>query len=138
MNNNSSPVTVSVPEPNIKTLHLKLVGTAPLIQNQFSEKAKRQILDKQLKVANKARAKRQPKKEFEGSLYLIKKGKFSYDNGDFSTQPVKHTGDVGIPALWVKQATVAAARNIDGLAMTLLRGAIFIKGREQDGLVPVK
>lgn len=131
-------ISIQVPEPNIQLLKLKLVGTSPLIQHQFSQKAKMQILDKQMKKAQKAKPVREPKKEFESSLYLIKSGKFTYPKTGGFPMKVGFTGTIGLPALWVKQATVAAARNIDDLPMTLLRGAIFVEGREEDGLIPVK
>lgn len=130
-------VEINIPEPNIRTLKLTLVGTANLLQHRFSEKAKRQILDKQMKKASKAKEARNPKAEFENALYIIKDGKFTYAEKE-GVGPVKFTGEVGIPALWIKQAVVAAARNVDDLPMVLLRGAVFVKGRDEDGLIPLK
>ena len=134
----SETISIQVPEPNIQLLKLTLRGTSPLIQHQFSQKAKMQILDKQMKKAQKAKPIRNPKKEFENSLYLIKTGKFSYPKTGGFPMNVKFTGEIGLPALWIKQSTVAAARNIADMPMTILRGNIFVEGREQDGLIPVK
>lgn len=133
----SKPVSIEIPEPNIQTLSLAMIGTSALIQHQFSEKAKRQILDKQMKKAAVAKAIRDPKSEFEHSLYIIKDGEFKYENKE-GVGKVKFTGVIGIPALWVKQAIVAAARNVADLPMTLLRGAVFVSGRPEDGLIPLR
>ena len=131
-------IQIEVPEPNIQKIKLTLVGTSPLIQHQFSAKAKKQILDKQMKKAQKAKATREPKKEFENSLYLIKTGKFVYPKTGGFPMKVKFSGEIGIPALWVKQAAVASARNLTDVTMTFLRGALFVEARAEDGLVEVR
>lgn len=104
--------------PNIKTINVTITGLTSMIQHQFSEKAKRMMLEKQQKKVIKKEI-RDPQKEYEASLYRNSKGKISF------------------PALAVKNAVVSAARNVDGLPMTLLRGALFIKG-DEDGLIEVK
>lgn len=104
--------------PNIQKISVEIVGTSPMIQHKFSEKAKREMLEKQQKKAAKKKEARDPEKEYQASLYKNSKGK------------------VAFPALAVKQAIVSAARNVDGLPMTILRGAVFIKG-DEDGLIEV-
>ena len=108
-----------IKKPNIQKFLVTIVGTSSMIQHKFSEKAKREMLEKQLKKAAKAKDARNPQAEYENSLYR------------------DQDGDVAFPALAIKQAVVAAARNVDGLPMTILRGALFIKG-DQDGLLKVK
>ncbi len=112
--------TFEVKEPDFKTIRVTIEGITPMIQHKFSEKAKREMLEKQQKKAAKKKQIRNPEKEFEAAKYLNSKGKISF------------------PALALKQALVAAARNVDGLPMTLLRGAVFFKGDEDDGLIVVK
>ena len=122
--------SVQVNPINVESMTIPILGTSPLIQNVFSEKSKREILQKQmgLKTAKK-REKKNPKQDFERSLHILKKGKFDYSKGN---DDIKFTGEIGFPAGGIKSAIVAAARNVDGLAMTLLRGALFVVGDEKN------
>lgn len=103
---------------NIGVIPMKIVGLRPLIFHQWSEKAKQMILDKQMKKATKGREIRDPKAEYESSFYKNSKG------------------EIAFPALAIKQAVVNAARNLEGVTMTLLRGSVFIQG-DEDGLIKV-
>ena len=109
---------ITVPEPNIGTIKLVFKGTAPLIHHEWSAKAKKMILDKQMKKAVAKKAARKPKEEYESAKVKDAKGKLA------------------IKAIWVKKAIVAAARNVDDLPMTLLRGAVFVKGDDM-GAIPI-
>jgi len=108
-----------IPKPNIKSMMVKIKGTNPLIFNKWSEKAKEMMLDKQQKKVAKPREAKDPDKLIEDSFYK------------------DSTGKVAFPALSIKQALVGAARSIEGLPMTLLRGAVFVCG-DKDGLIPVQ
>ncbi len=131
-------LNIVIPKPNIQELGIKIVGTSPLVEHRWSEKAKREMLEKHLKKAKKARPKRNPQKEFEQSLHIMKKGKFKYLSGhEIGVGEIQFSGKIGIPATAIKSAIVSAARNIEGLAMTLLRGAIFVEG-DESGLVEAK
>ena len=103
---------------NIGIIPLKIVGLTPLIFHQWSEKAKEMILDKQMKKAAKGREVRDPQAEYEASFYRNSKG------------------EIAFPALAIKQALVGAARNLEGVTMTILRGSVFVQG-DEDGLVKV-
>lgn len=110
---------VVVPEALIASLFLTIKGTSPLIMHEWSEKAKKMIRDKQQKKATNKREARDPKAEFESAK--IKNSK----------------GDLCIKAVWVKSAIVDSARFIENLPMTILRGALFVKG-DEDGYIPLK
>jgi len=127
--------TISVPEPSITTVKLMLVGTNSIIQHKWSEKAKRQILEKQQKKAEKKKEIRDPTAEFESSLYIFEKGKFKYAEGGFPME-VKFTGKFGIPSVWIKKAIVDSCRNVNGLPMTIARGSVFVKSVKDD-MIPV-
>lgn len=86
-------------------------GISSLICHRFSEKAKKQIADKQQKKAKKAKAAKDPKAEYEAAFYQFDDGK-----------------RFGIPALAFKKACVAATRYVDDLKMTYVRGCFFIEG----------
>lgn len=111
---------VQIPAPDIRQMKVKIVGMpfSSLIFHKWSEKAKREMLEKQMKKAQKGRETRNPEAEYKASFY--------YDAENF----------VAFPALCIKQAMIGAARNVEGLAMTLVRGAVFVVG-DVDGLIPV-
>lgn len=109
---------IDVPELVPQRIKVTLKGTAPLIMHKFSQKAKMQILSKQQKKVVE-REIRDPEKEYQESKYKDAKG------------------NIAIPALWVKLAIVDAVRNVPSLTMTLVRGAVFVKG-DDDGLIPLK
>lgn len=102
---------IEIPAPNIQSMKVTIVGTAPIIFHRWDEKAKLMLLKTQQKdPAAKKREPRDPKGEFLKSFYL------------------DSDGDISWPILNIKQAMVDAARNIEGITMALLRGAIFTKG----------
>ncbi len=115
----SKNMVVTIPKPNLQLLSVNIKGTAPLIFHRWSEKAKKMIQDKQAKKANKGREARNPEKEYEESFYYNSEGKIAF------------------PALNIKQAITDSSRNVEGITMTLLRGALLVQG-DEDGLIPVK
>lgn len=101
---------VAIPKPNIRILEIVIIGDSSLLCHRFSEKSKKQIEDKQQQQAKTARGKRDPKAEFEASLYPLGKGKY------------------GFPASAFKKAMVAACSFVDGMTKVVARGAFFVMG----------
>src|SRR5574337_1752755 len=99
-----------LPKPNIKILELTLIGDSPLICNRWSEKAKQQMRDKQQKRAIGPKQAKNPKAEFEASLYRHPEGGY------------------GFPTVAFKSAAVDAAVFIDGAKKTEMRGSFHIDG----------
>lgn len=112
---------VKIPPIELKKARITLQGTSPLLVNKFSEKAKREIEEKQQKTAKRAKSARDPKGEFLASLYTLPGKKGSY----------------GVPIGGVKKAAVSACRFIDGLKMTQVKGSFHIV-QMPGGLVPIK
>lgn len=106
----SSVVAVSIPAINIQRMSLTVVGDSALICNQWSEKAKRQMLDKQMKKAKAAKEAKDPEKDYEGSLYRD-------DDGDFC-----------FPAVGFKSAAVGACSHVSDITKVEARGAFHIIG----------
>lgn len=105
------PVTsdFKLAEFDIQTIKLSLRGTAPLICHRWSEKAKKQMLDKQMKIASVGKAAKDPEQDYKDSLY------------------VHPDGGYGFPAVAFKAAAVRAGTYSD-LKMTFLRGAFHVLG----------
>lgn len=93
-------VNVSIPAIDIRTFELKLVGDSPLIVHAWSEKAKREMLEKQMKKASKGKEAKDPFKDFVNSLYWlsekpenptmddVKKAKFGFPSVAFKAAAV--------------------------------------------------
>ena len=107
---------ISLPALDIRFLKVRVVGDSPLICHAWSEKARRQMLDKQMKKAQGAKEAKDPQRDYEESLYRLPDGGY------------------GFPAIAFKRAAVSACRNIEGVTMSLARGAFHVVGE----LVPLE
>ncbi len=102
---------------DVGVLELTIEGDAELICHAWSEKAKKQILDKQMKVATAGgREAKDPEVEYQGSMYLDEHGK------------------PGFPAIGLKKATISVCTSMDDIPKTLMRQAIHVRG----DILPVK
>lgn len=99
--------TIELPALQIQTVQFLLVGDSPLIVHAWSEKAKRQMLDKQMKRPTAAKEAKDPEADYNACFYRTPGGGF------------------GFPAIGVKAAMVSACRFVDA-KMTVLRGAAHI------------
>jgi hypothetical protein len=100
---------ISISEVPAETILVPIIGTAPLIVHNWSDKAKRQMLDAQ-QGRRPVRETRDPEADFEASRYRFA------DGGD------------GFPILGFKAATVGAARFFKTVKMTELRQFLFMHG----------
>lgn len=104
----SAPSTaIELPPLQIQRVSFLLIGDSPLIVHAWSEKAKRQMLDKQMKKATQAREAKDPRADYEACFYRTA------------------TGAYGFPAIGVKAAMISACRFAD-MKMTSARGAFHI------------
>jgi hypothetical protein len=103
-------VGIIVPRINVQRLQITLVGDSPLISHKWSEKAKKQMLDKQMKQAKTAKEAKNPEQDYLDSLY---------EHPD---------GGYGFPCVAFKSAAVGACRFSDGIKMTEARGAFHVVG----------
>jgi len=89
---------------------LFLVGTAPLIVHAFPEKARKQMLDKQMKVAKGGRDARDPNAEVEASRYRFPDGRD------------------GFPAVGFKSSAVTACTSLSDVTKVAARQAFRVYG----------
>lgn len=104
---------LTIPELLLKTIKIKIKGSSPLIMHKFSEKQQKQIADKQQGKAKNAKAPKDPKAEYEASIYYI---------------PGSKKKKYGFPASGFKKAAVSACRYVDGITMTHAKGAFHVLG----------
>lgn len=100
---------IELPPLKTQTVQFMLVGDSPLIVHRWSEKAKREILDKHMKRATSAKQAKDPEEDYRSSLYMIEGGGY------------------GFPANGVKAAMVGACRFVE-MKMTEARGAFHVEG----------
>lgn len=124
---------VAIPEMRIKKFQVDIEGTGePIVVHAWSQKAIQEMLDKQL---GKPKAgKKEPKNpvmDFADSLYWLddrpdEKLK-ALDPEDYEgANKVAKGHRFGFPTIAFKKAMVSACRNIEGIPMTLARGAFHV------------
>lgn len=117
-NPNDETATIHIDRIAAETIRVPIVGTTPLIQQRFSEKAKRQLLDN-MQGRKSPKQPRDPQADYEAAFYRLKDGTF------------------GHPVTAFKDATVGAARFYprNSVTMTGLRQSVFFRGEPgTDGL----
>lgn len=106
----TSPEVVQIPQIEVERMIVRVVGDSSLISHRWSEKAKKQMLDKQMKVAKKGREAKDPEQDFQDSIYHHPDGGYAF------------------PSIAFKSAAVSACRFTDGTKMTVARGAFHVEG----------
>lgn len=100
---------MTLPEFDLRRVNVRIRGTSPLISHAWSLKAKRLMLDKQMKRASTGKEAKNPEADFKESLY-------TYPGGGY-----------GFPSVAFKAAAVTAAKDAE-LKMTDMRRAFHIDG----------
>lgn len=119
---------IAVKEMEIKDAMIRIVGDSPLIEHQWAEKAKKEMLDKQMgmKKAEKKRAKN-PIEDFAESLYWISGKPKQYDEETVVAALNDPESRWGFPATGFKQAMASTAYRAGWETNQMgLRGALFI------------
>lgn len=115
----------------VKT-QLTIVGDSSLIVHAWSEKAKRMMLEAQMKTAKtkKAREARNPFEEFIDSIYWIS-NKPEDKTPDGFDAAIAGGAKFGFPVTAIKQAAIAASyRSGFTKDMASLRGVFYINGTD--------
>lgn len=123
--------TIEIKPIEIQKTTIRVVGDTPLIMHAWSEKAKREILDKQMKKT-KASAKqaKSPVEDFIRSMYWLEGFPEEMSEDNFE-EAIRNGARFGFPVTAFKQAAISAAYRMgwtkDKMSM---RGAFFIDGDE--------
>ena len=96
-------------KPSFTNFSFWVVGDTPLIPHAWSEKARREMLGKQLKsVKGTGKEARDPEQDFQSSLYEMGNGKY------------------GFPAMGIKNCLLSAAHKDKGIPRTAAMAALWI------------
>lgn len=115
-------IAIDIPQMKIATIVIRLIGDAPLVVHAWSDKAKKMMLDKQMKKGATAKEAKDPWRDYVDSLYWISK------------KPARVTEDsikaakFGFPAVGFKRAAVDACSHVSNITKVLARGAFHIEG----------
>jgi len=121
LNQTSSDVQkLSIPPLEYKRVSITINGITPLMVQKFSEKAIREIEDKQQKKAKAARKAKDPEQCFEDSIYRLP------------------NNACGVPAVGLKKAAVNACTFLNDMKKTEARGAFHVMAEGPHGLVTIK
>jgi hypothetical protein len=113
---------------DIKRVKVRITGDTPLIVHAWSEKAKRQMLEAQMKTTKtKAKEVRNPFDDFIHSLYWLE-GKPKESTEEAFEEAVKNGAKWGFPVGAVKQAANSAAYRLGWVKNQMqLRGSYFLQ-----------
>lgn len=106
-------VGIVLPPLAIQLMEVTVCGDTPLIVHAWSAKAKKEMLDKQMKTAKQAKAPKNPKEDYESSLYRLGDG-------------------FGFPSVGFKAAAVTACTSVAGITKIAARQAFHILGEDID------
>ena len=102
---------IELPKIAVEQFQLTLIGDSPLICHKWSEKAKKQMLDKHMGVPKTGKKEnKDPQRDYKESLY-------EYPGGGY-----------GFPTVAFKSAAVDACSTIEGVTKVQARGAFHING----------
>lgn len=124
--------TVQIQALDIRKVNLRIVGDTPLIVHAWSEKAKRMMLEAQMKTTKtKAKESRDPFDDFAQALYWISE-KPDDGNGKITEElfdeAINNGARFGFPVGAIKQAANSAAYRMGWVKNQMsLRGAYFLK-----------
>ena len=104
----SKATQVIIPDIQIELATLGIVGTSPLIVHKFSEKARKEILDKCMQKAKSGKEPKNPVMEFMQSLHWLTPMPEIYTEEAFAAA-LAGGAKFGFPATGVKQSAVSAA-----------------------------
>lgn len=121
--------SVSIPAINIQYATISIIGDSPLIVHKWSEKAKKEILDKQMKKAKtKGHDAKDPVRDFIDSLYWLD-GEPEEKTEEGFAKAIQGSARFGFPSVAFKASAVAAGYR-SGVTKNLVSmyGAFHIDG----------
>lgn len=107
-------VPIELPALKIGLMEVTLISDSPLIVHAWSQKAKLEMLRKQMKKAKAAKEAKDPRADYEAAMYRTADGGY------------------GFPSVAFKNAAVTAGTSVAGLTKIQARQAFHILGEDAD------
>lgn len=105
---------IVIPKLNLQLMEVTIIGDMPLICHAWSQKAIKEMLDKQMKKAKPGREAKDPVADFQASLYQFPGGGY------------------GFPSVALKCAAVTAITSVSGITKVAARQAFQILGENAE------
>ena len=110
---------------NLKTLAITLVGDSALITHKWSEKAKKEMLDKQMGITKVGKNLKNPEEDYWSSLYH-----FSDEQSKFIGH--KEGNRYGFPAVAFKCAMITAVTSVSSMTKVQARQCFYVMSDFKD------
>lgn len=133
-------VAIEIRPVKIVRAKVTIVGDSSLIVHAWSEKAKRMMLEAQMKTAKtkKAREARNPFEEFVDSMYWLTE-KPEDKTPEAFEEAIANGAKFGFPVTAIKQAAIAAAyRSGSTKDMASMRGVFYINGTDNSEFATIE
>lgn len=119
---------IEIPKLNLQTTVIHIVGDTPLIVHKWSEKAKKEIRDKQMKKATTKKEAKDPVSDFIDTIYWLDKETAPKENTQEAfIEAIQNGARVGFPATGFKEAAIMGAyRSGADIKTTVARAAMII------------
>ena len=120
------PAVVEIPRLNLETAIIHVVGDTPLIVHKWSEKAKKEIRDKQMKKATTKKEAKDPVADFIDTLYWLD-GEPKEKTQEAFEEAINNGARFGFPATGFKQCAIMGAYRLGAdIRTTVAKAAIII------------
>lgn len=117
---------LELPALNIVQMTLRVVGDTPLIMHKWSEKAKREMLDKQMKRATSKKTAKDPEADFVDTIYWLS-GEPEEKTEEAVAAAINSGARIGFPATGFKKCAIMGAyRSGADIKTTVAKAAIII------------
>lgn len=126
----TSSSTLEIPPLNLKVIKVPIIGDSPLICHAWSAKAKKEMLDKQMKKASAGRVAKDPWADFCETLYWL--------DGipEKPTEDDVEQGRFGFPSVAFKACAITAVTSIGTMTKVAARQCFHIQGEFVEILGP--
>lgn len=119
-------VAVEIPQLKLETAVIHIKGDTPLIVHKWSEKAKKEIRDKQMKKATSKKEAKDPVADFIDTLYWLD-GEPEEKTEEAFSKAMENGARFGFPATGFKQCAVMGAYRLGAdIKTTVAKAAIII------------
>lgn len=120
-------VAFELPKIDVRMITVEVVGDSPLVVHKWSEKAKKEMLDKQMKKASKGKEAKDPEMDYYESMYWLNDMPEEPTKADYEKALKSGKARFGFPSIAFKACAIDAGYQQGAIAKkTTARGAFHI------------